>query len=214
MNSDEAIDKALEGVLSNDEWQVLMSDHTTLKELEQHLGMDALLRVALEKNDTSAALSDAIEASVKTSSVDDLMRGIEAATIGRRRQRRWLTSLPHWTTAAAAILIGLLGGTLAWPDIFLRLDLGPTVAQRTGKHVILHGHIIAKPPAPPLVVTPEPVLLPPTPAALAVPAAPNPPAPQVMVVEKKVEPAPTPQPPPPRSVRCTRRCGTTVGSWP
>ena len=196
MNSDEAIDKALEGVLSNDEWQVLMSDHTTLKELEQHLGMDALLRVALEKNDTSAALSDAIEASVKTSSVDDLMRGIEAATIGRRRQRRWLTSLPHWTTAAAAILIGLLGGTLAWPDIFLRLDLGPTVAQRTGKHVILHGHIIAKPPAPPLVVTPEPVLLPPTPAALAVPAAPNPPAPQVMVVEKKVEPAPTPQPPP------------------
>jgi mono/diheme cytochrome c family protein len=192
MNSDEAIDKALEGVLSNDEWQALICDHTTLKELEQHLGMDALLRVALEKNDTSAALSDAIEASVKTSSVDDLMRGIEAATIGRRRQRRWLTSLPHWTTAAAAILIGLLGGTLAWPDIFLRLDLGPTVAQRTGKHVILHGHIIAKPPAQPLVVTPEPILLPPTPAT---PAAPIPPAPDVMVVEKTTEPVPSPLPP-------------------
>jgi len=93
MNSDEAIDKALEGSLPNHEWQVLMSDHTTLKELEQHLGMDALLRVMLEKNDTSAALSDAIAASVKTSSVDDLMRGIEAATIGRR-QRRWLTVCP------------------------------------------------------------------------------------------------------------------------
>ena len=49
MNTDEAIDKALEGVLSNPEWQVLMSDPDTLKELEEQLGMDALLRVALEK---------------------------------------------------------------------------------------------------------------------------------------------------------------------
>ena len=196
MNSDEAIDKALEGTLSNDEWQVLMSDHTTLKELEQQLGTDALLRVALEKNDTSSALRDAIAASVKTSSVDDLMRGIEAATIGRRRPRRWITSLPHWTTAAAAIAIGLLGGTLAWPDIFLRLDLGPTVAQRTGKQVILHGHIIAQPPAPQLAMTPAPAPLPPIPAVPPEPTAPPPPAPSVVVVETKAEPAPAPVTPP------------------
>jgi Protein of unknown function (DUF1549)/Protein of unknown function (DUF1553)/Planctomycete cytochrome C len=196
MNSDEAIDKALEGTLSNEAWQELMSDHTTLKELELQLGMDALLRVALDKHDTASALGDAIAASVKTSSVEDLMRGIEAATIGRRRPRRWITSLPHWTTAAAAIVIGMLGGTLAWPDIFLRLDLGPTVAQRTGKQVILHGLVIAQPPAPQLVETPAPALLPPTPAVPPEPTAPPPPAPSVMVVETKAEPAPVPLPPP------------------
>ncbi len=197
MNSDEAIDKALEGVLSNHEWQVLMSDPTTLKELEEQLGMDALLRVVLEKNDTPAALADAIEASVNVSSVDDLMDSIEAATI-RRRKRRWFTHLPHWTTAAAAILIGLLGGTLAWPDVFLRLDLGPTVAQRTGKRVILQGRIIANPPAPRVVVAPEPVLI--QPPVAAAPAASIPPPPTVMVVEKKAESAPTPPPEAPPAI--------------
>ncbi|OYW12990.1 MAG: hypothetical protein B7Z55_17600, partial [Planctomycetales bacterium 12-60-4] len=158
MNTDEAIDKALEGVLSNHEWQVLMSDPDTLKELEQQLGMDALLRVALEKNDTPAALADAIEASVNVSSVDDLMRSIEESTT-RRRPRRWHTHLPRWTTAAAAVLIGFIGGTLAWPDLFQRLDLAPVVAQRTGKRVIMYGRIIANPPGPRVVVAPEPVLV-------------------------------------------------------
>ena len=192
MNSDEAIDKALEGRLSNQEWQELMSDNTTLKELEQQLGMDALLRVVLEKDDTPAVLTDAIEASVNASSVDDLMRGIEAATIGRR-QRRWYTRLPHWSTAAAAMLTGLIGGALAWPDVFLRLDLGPTVAQRTGKRVILQGHIIASPPAPRMAVIPEPVLIQPAPAVPITPPAPPPPTPAV-VVEKKAESAPVAPP--------------------
>ncbi len=191
MNSDEAIDKALEGVLSNHEWQVLMSDPTTLKELEEQISMDALLRVALEKNDTPAALADAIEASVHVSSLDDLMSSIEAATI-RRRQRRWLTSLPRWTTAAAAMLIGFIGGNLAWPDLFQRLDLGPVVAQRTGKHVILNGRIVADSPVPREVVIPEPLLIQPSAAAAPAPAAPIPQTPEVMVVEKKSEPAPPP----------------------
>ncbi len=187
MNSDEDIDKALEGVLSNHEWQVLMSDPITLKELEEQLGMDALLRVALEKNDTPAALADAIEASVNLSSVDELMLSIEAATI-RRRQRRWFTSLPRWTTAAAAVLVGFIGGTLAWPDLFQRLDLAPVVAQRTGKHVIMYGRIVADSPVPREVAIPEPVLIQPSPAA------PSPQTPDVMVVEKKSEPAPPPAP--------------------
>jgi hypothetical protein len=189
MNSDEAIDQALEGVLSNHEWQVLMSDPTTLKELEEQLGMDALLRVALEKNDTPAALADAIEASVHVSSVDDLMLSIEASTI-RRRQRRWFTHLPRWTTAAAAVLIGFIGGALAWPDLFQRLDLAPVVAQRTGKHVILFGHIIANPPGHREVATPVPFLIQ-APIAAA-PALPKPQAPSVAAVEKKSEPAPPP----------------------
>lgn len=190
MNSDESIDKALEGVLSNEEWQVLMSDPDTLKELEQQLGMDALLRVTLEKNDTPAALEDAIEASVNVSSLEDLMRGIEEATT-RRRQRRWFTHLPRWTTAAAAVLIGLMGGALAWPAVFLQLGLAPVVAQRTGKRVILDGRIIANPPGQRVVEVPVPVLILPAPVIAAPPA---PEKPKVAVVEKKTEPAPAPPP--------------------
>ena len=148
MNDNEAIDKAVEGVLSNEEWQALTKDPEVLKELELQLGMDALLRVALEKTGTPEALTEAIEASVGASPVEDLMFSIEAATTGTRKQRRWFTSLPRWTTAAAAVLIGFISGSFAWPDVFLWLDLGPTVAQRTSQRVILLGHIIAEPPKP------------------------------------------------------------------
>ena len=208
MNDDEAIDKALEDALSNDEWQALAADPETLKELEQQLGMDALLRVYLEKIGTPAALAEAIEASVGASPVEDLMLSIEAATIGARKQRRWFTALPRWTTAAAALLIGFISGTLAWPDVFLWLDLGPTVAQRTGKRVILHGHIIANAPKPvPAITFSFPSFKPaptaplvgetpksaPTPAATMV-VAPAP-APPPAVVEKKPEPPAPPAPP-------------------
>ncbi|WP_395735515.1 DUF1549 domain-containing protein [Prosthecobacter sp.] len=207
MNFDEAIDKALEGVLSNQEWQVLMSDPDTLKELELQLGMDALLRLELEKSDTPAALQDAIEASVNVSPIDDLMRSIEAATIGRR-QRRWFTFLPNWKTAAAALIIGFLGGTFLWPQAFLWLDLAPTVAQRTGKRVIMDGRIIANPPAPPVVVEAEPIQLPPAPAPTPPPPSvpivapspappPPPPAPVIVVAEPKIEAAPVAAPPAP-----------------
>ena len=194
MNSDESIDKALEGVLSNEEWQILMSDPDTLKDLEDQLGMDALLRVALEKCDTPAALTDAIEASVNVSSIDDLMHSIEAATIGRQQRSRWFASLPHWTTAAAAVLVGFIGGTLAWQTLFLKLELAPIVAQRTGKRVILEGRIIANPPAPPVVVAvPEPAPAVPVPA---IPATPAPAEPKVVVMDTKTEPPPSPTPPP------------------
>ncbi|MCE2692965.1 MAG: hypothetical protein LW645_01665 [Verrucomicrobiaceae bacterium] len=123
MNDNEAIDKALEGVLSNEEWQALTNDPQVLKKLELQLGMDALLRVALEKAGTPEALTEAIEASVGASPVEDLMFSIEAATTGTRKQRRWFTSLPRWTTAAAAVLIGFISGSFAWPDVFLWLDL-------------------------------------------------------------------------------------------
>ncbi|MDZ4404224.1 DUF1549 domain-containing protein [Prosthecobacter sp.] len=207
MKDDEAIDKALEGVLSNEEWQALMSDPETLKELEQQLGMDALLRVALEKTGTPEALTEAIEASVGVSPVEDLMFSIEAATTGTRKRRRWFTSLPRWTTAAAAVLIGFISGSFAWPDVFLWLDLGPTVAQRTGKRVILHGHIIAEPPKPAPVITfsfPSPKPAPTAPATTETPksepvaqvvAAPSP-APAPMAAVPKPEPEKKPAAPP------------------
>jgi hypothetical protein len=197
MNDNEAIDKALEGVLSNEEWQALTNDPEVLKELEQQLGMDALLRVALEKAGTPEALTEAIEASVGASPVEDLMFSIEAATTGTRKQRRWFTSLPRWTTAAAAVLIGFISGSFAWPDVFLWLDLGPTVAQRTGQRVILLGHIIAEPPKPtPAIPLSFP---PPQPAPITLATAPTPktepvaqvvavPAPAPMVVVPKSAP--------------------------
>lgn len=204
MNSDEAIDKALEGVLSNEEWQILMNEPDTLKELEQQLGMDALLRVMMAKDDTPAALEDAIEASVNVTSADELMRGIEAATIGRR-QRRWFTGLPHWTTAAAAVLIGFIGGTLAWPDVFLKLDLAPTVAQRTGKRVIINGHVIANAPGPQITEVPVPTFVLPAPVVPAVPA-----VPEVAVVEKKTEPTPAPASAPPATTPPVTAMATTT----
>ncbi|WP_395745020.1 DUF1549 domain-containing protein [Prosthecobacter sp.] len=192
MNHDEAIDKALEGVLSNEEWRPLMSEPETLKELEQQLGMDALLRVLLDKSDTPAALQDAVEASLSGALLDDLMRGIEEATI-RRRRRRWFTRLPHWTTAAAAVLIGFIGGTLVWPQVFLGLGLAPVVAERTGKRVIWEGRIIASPRTAPEVVVMEPALPLPAPAPVVVPV-PTPVKAEVAVVEKAVAPAPAPPP--------------------
>lgn len=220
MNPDESIDKALEGLLSDDEWRVLAADPDTLKELEQQLAMDALLRVHLGQADQPQALTEAIEASVGLSPVEDLMLSIEAATFGARRQRRWFTAMPKWTTAAAAVLIGFISGSLAWPDVFLWLDLGQTVAQRTGQRVILHGHVIAEPAKPLPVITfsfpfskqPQPVApktVPEAPpivmeapkqpqAATAMPV--PPPMPRPEVVEKRPEPAPQPPSPAPAAM--------------
>lgn len=209
MNDDEIIDRALENVLSNDEWKALAADPDTLKELEQQLGMDALLRVHLEKIDTPAALAEAIEASVGVSPVEDLMLSIEAATIGMRKQRRWFTAMPRWTTAAAAVLIGFISGTLAWPDVFLWLDLGPTVAERTGQRVILHGHIIANAPKPVPAITFSFPSFKPAPITPSITETPKPepvakrvvaPAPAPALVEKKPEPEAKPPAPPPAPV--------------
>jgi len=211
MNDDEIIDKALEGVLANDEWKALAADPDTLKELEQQLRMDALLRVSLEKIDTPAALAEAIEASVGVSPVEDLMLSIEAATIGARKQRRWFTAMPRWTTAAAAVLIGFISGTLAWPDVFLWLDLGPTVAERTGQRVILHGHIIANAPKPvPAIIFSFPSSKPaPTPTPITTTPKPEPAAktltvpsqtPAPAIVEKQPKPEAKPPSPMPATV--------------
>jgi hypothetical protein len=214
MNDNEAIDKALEGVLSNEEWQALTNDPQVLKKLELQLGMDALLRVALEKAGTPEALTEAIEASVGASPVEDLMFSIEAATTGTRKQRRWFTSLPRWTTAAAAVLIGFISGSFAWPDVFLWLDLGPTVAQRTSQRVILLGHIIAEPPKPTPAIPlsfpppqPAPITLATTPTpktepvaqVVAVPA----PAPMVVVPKSAPEKKPATAPAKPEIVEAS-----------
>jgi hypothetical protein len=190
MNHDEPIDKALEGLLSDDEWRALAADPDTLKELEQQLALDTLLRIHLEPADEPQALTEAIEASVGLSPAEDLMLSIEAATFGARQQRRWFTAIPKWTTAAAAVLIGFISGSLAWPDVFLWLDLGPTVAQRTGQRVILHGHVIAEPAKPlPAITLSFPFS---KPAQASEPSKITPTAPAVVEPPKPPAPAPAP----------------------
>jgi hypothetical protein len=189
MKLETIIDQALEGTLAEAEWQTLLNDPVARKELELQLGMDALLRVALEDRELTQALPEAIEASLNATHAEDLMQGIEAATIGRRR-RRWFTgTMPRWTTAAAAVLIGGLCGAVAWPEVVLWLDLGPTIAQRTGQPVRIHGHIIADVPK----AAPAPVVV-------AEPKVQTPPPPVVVVETKSAPPKTaatvTPQPPP------------------
>lgn len=171
MKPEPLIEQALEDTLSKAEWQALLNDPAARQELERQLGMDALLRVALEDD---SPLHAAIVASLNSARSSDLMRDIEKATTGTRRpgrrqkRRHWITaSLPHWSTAAAAVLIGLLSGVVALPEVILWLDLGPVIAQRTGKPVIIHGHVIAdvvqpKPAAAPVIVAASPAATSPT----------------------------------------------------
>ncbi|MGV3661946.1 MAG: DUF1549 domain-containing protein [Prosthecobacter sp.] len=173
------IAKGLEDELSKAEWQALLADPTMRQELELQLGMDALLRVTLGSD---KPLRKAIEATLNATGAEDLMRDIEKATT-RRRKQRWLPfQLPHWTTAAAAVLAGLVSGALALPEVILWLDLGPVIAQRTGGPVRIHGHIIADAPKPapmPMAVVPEPAPAPPAPAVVSTPAAAQPAPPVV-----------------------------------
>ncbi len=183
---------ALEDELSQTEWQALLADPAMRQELELQLGMDALLRVTLGAD---KPVRQAIEATLNSTGAEDLMRGIEKATTRRRRQR-WLPfKLPHWTTAAAAVLIGLVSGALALPEVILWLDLGPVIAKRTGKEVRIHGHVIAEAPKPlfiPVAAVATPPYVPqpgPPPATIALQANMPAPAPTSAVVD-------TPPPPP------------------
>lgn len=184
MQLDPNIARALEDELSPTEWQALLADPATRQELEHQLGMDALLRVTLGSD---KPLRQAIDATLSAKDAEELMLNIEKETT-RRRKQRWLPfKPPHWTTAAAAVLIGLASGALALPEVILWLDLGPVIARRTGKEVRIHGHIIAEAPTPtviPIAATASPPFIPqpgPPPAIIALeanmPAIPSTPVP-------------------------------------
>lgn len=225
MKRDDDIKQALDGTLSSEQWRELLKDTDARVELESQLQMDAMLRVALEHKTTTKVLHGAILATVKASSTETLQGSIEAATIGHRMARRRLggttwRSLPRWTTAAAAVLIGGMIGSLAWPELVLRFDLGPDIVARTGKPFRIHGQLIADVPATdtaPVV----PVIAPPVIQAVPEPAkqivqtvepAPSPvmQAPKPAVVETKTAPLPKVteapkviKPPPPAIIEAT-----------
>ncbi len=203
MKSEDNIRQALEGTLSPEEWQVLLETPEARRELENQLQMDALLRVTLEDKKLTQTLHASILASVQAASAETLQDRIESATIGHRKAQQRLggrawRSLPHWTSAAAAVLLGGLIGSLIWPELVLRLDLGSTIAARTGKPFSIHGQLIAHAPSPTL------------PAVQEAPAAPQAPVerepaktfaqaetPRVPQVEKAMPPAEPPSQPTP-----------------
>lgn len=157
MKPEELIDQALCDQLSEAGWKTLLENPESLAELKQQLQMDAMLRVAMEPKAQSERLEDAIMASVATRPDDALMEEIESATIGHRHRRlarqrlgnpltQWRTFSTRWKQLAAAIIVGALLGSLAWPDMVEQFGLGEIVAQRTGRPPVLPGQVT--PPAP------------------------------------------------------------------
>lgn len=207
MTPEEIIDQALCDQLSDEDWQALLENPEQLTELKQQLQMDAMLRVALEPKDEAEKLQEAILASVATRPDEALMQEIESATIGhgpRRRARQrlghpltqWRTFSTRWKQIAAALVLGSLLGSLAWPDLVEQAGLGEIIARRTAKPLHLPGQI----------PTPAPMLAEqnPTEQTLIQSAAPAPaqiarnePAPAAPVaqpVEKKTEAVELPAP--------------------
>ncbi|MFM2176940.1 MAG: hypothetical protein RL015_1038 [Verrucomicrobiota bacterium] len=189
MKPEEIIDQALQDQLSAQDWQALLKDETALHELHRQVEMDAMLSVALEPAAKGQRLQDAIMASLDSASTESLRQEIERATLGTRRRARqrlggplsrWRTAAPRLWQAAAAMLLGGLIGSLAWPDLVSQAGLEEIVAAHKARSQPQIENQVPPPamrPEPVLVKT-EPVL--PTPAPLPMPE-----PPKVAVVEMK-----------------------------
>ncbi len=138
MKPEDRIDQALNDQLPDEAWEVLLKDEAALADLRRQIEMDALLRVALEPVAKGQRLNEAILASAETRSVESLRQDIELATIGHRRRARqrlggpfarWKAVAPRLWQAAAAVVLGALVGSLAWPDMVSQVGLEEIVAQ-------------------------------------------------------------------------------------
>ncbi|HAL71329.1 MAG TPA: hypothetical protein DCP71_06100, partial [Verrucomicrobiales bacterium] len=164
MNRDEDIAKLLEGCLSKEDEAALAQDAGVPPELKKQIALDAALKVLLEDKKITAGLGESILASLKAAPTSRLERDILAATLGeakrgkggrtRRAAPVWAV-LPRWTTAAAAVFMGGMAGSLLWPEAVLRLELGPVIVQRTGEPFLMHGVLVAGLPAPAPALPPE-----------------------------------------------------------
>lgn len=136
--------QALENRLDPAGLEHLLQDREAYETLREQLAMDAALRTALEDRKILENLQESILASVKTSPAARLEQEILTASLDRKgkaggraaRSRlgqpfrfTWGT-LPRWTTAAAAIFLGGLAGSLLWPGVMDTFGLGPLVAER------------------------------------------------------------------------------------
>lgn len=190
MNRDEDIAKLLEGCLSTEDEAALAQDAGVQPELKKQIALDAALKVLLEDKKVTAGLGESILASLKAAPVSRLEQDILAATLGaakrgkggriRRAAPVWAV-LPRWTTAAAAVFMGGMAGSLLWPEAVLRLELGPVIVQRTGEPFLLHGVLVAGLPAPVPVLPPE-----------AAPEMPAPPVQEMVLPKASVAAAPPP----------------------
>ena len=213
MKPEDRIDQALNDQLPDEAWEYLLKDEAALADLRRQIEMDTLLRVALESAAKGQRLQDAILASAETRSVESLSQDIELATIGHRRRARqrlggplarWQAVAPRLWQAAAAVILGALVGSLAWPDMVSQAGLEDIVAQHQAK---------SRPaPESPVVVPdalPEPVMVqsspssvptpPPVPAPSKFPAPPS----QPLVVQETKKPAHASPPMPKPAVTTT-----------
>lgn len=203
MKPEDLIDQALNDQLSPEDWQALLKDETALRELRRQVEMDAMLDVAFEPAAKSQCLLNAIVASLETSSAESLRHEIERATLGTRRRARqrlggslsrWRTAAPRLWQAAAAVLLGGLVGSLAWPDLVSQAGLEEIVAAHQARSQPQIENQVPQPAMPP-----EPVLVKMESVASKAAPLPIPESPKVALVEVKpvVEPqAPAPLPKP------------------
>lgn len=136
--------RALENRLEPAERERLLQDKEACETLQEHLAMDAALQTVLEDGKVLNDLQESILASVKTSPVSRLEQQILASTVGKQSRsagraarsrlgqpfRFTWGALPRWPTAAAAIFLGGLAGSLLWPGVIDSFELGPLVAER------------------------------------------------------------------------------------
>jgi hypothetical protein len=208
MKPEDRIDQALNDQLPDEAWEDLLKDEAALADLRRQIEMDALLRVALESATKGQRLHEAILASAETCSDESLRQDIELATIGHRRRARqrlggplarWQAAVPRLWQAAAAVVLGALVGSLAWPDMVSQVGLEEVVAQHQAKsRPALVSPVVAPDPLPELVMVQSSLPSVPTPQAVLepkkIPASPS--QPLVVKEAKKPEPSQPAQPRP------------------
>lgn len=202
---DPKFEQALEGTLSDAEWQKMLASDTLRHALSEHVCLDSLLRVALEEPEVGLALQDAIIASTQTVPSRDLEARILASTLAARspapalRHRR--PALMPWLAAAAVTLIIAVVTAVPWRAASERPGLHPVVQAPVLPPVPVADTVSVpstqESPAPALAVVPAPPSAPEPPAVVAMPEKPTVPDPVPPVQVAKLESLPPVVVPPP-----------------
>lgn len=140
MNVEPHWEQALDGTLSEAEWQQLLSCDTLRAALGEQVCMDAVLRVKLEELEIGQSIEDAIMASIHTAPVTELEAKILAATIGLKAapmpRRVVRPAVMPWLAAAAVTLIIAAVTAIPWR----------AASQRPGLHPVVQAPVL--PPVP------------------------------------------------------------------
>ena len=143
---DPRFQQALEGTLTEAEWQKLASDRTLRQALADQMRMDVALRVAFETGEDVTALEEAVIASAQTADSGEL----EARILASTQMRSVKPMRPMWhyhAFAAAAALVLLVGGVLVWLRVNERTPALIVQAQPSPVSVPLTTPVVQAPEA-------------------------------------------------------------------